>query len=278
MVVSGAITDDRNANSATKSDVTRLRRERHTVPRAIERNAAQSPDPNNIHQQDIWSSRGSGASVASPRIFRDVCELVVSLRGSVIVSARMRRRALGEKRNSDGNYSSSEVFVASGWQKSPRRNALTEIALSRQCRDLLTDNSVELIVPSWGMSQEPAGHGGHGFSLERRCNSQNGIIHAAIQVPFSGSEVLGAMKARKIQISISTVTLLRGIVVGDAVSFGILRECSSYALVLVDLATRDILAKLPSFHSIGGIRGSCISMDSWLLESSAIKTNDLLDR
>lgn len=24
-----------------------------------------------------------------------------------------------------------------------------EIALSRQCRDLLTDNSVELIVPSW---------------------------------------------------------------------------------------------------------------------------------
>lgn len=70
MVVSGAITDDRNANSATKSDVTRLRRERHTVPRAIERNAAQSPDPNNIHQQDIWSSRGSGAGafVASPRI------------------------------------------------------------------------------------------------------------------------------------------------------------------------------------------------------------------
>lgn len=125
MVVSGAITDDRNANSATKSDVTRLRRERHTVPRAIERNAAQSPDPNNIHQQDIWSSRGSGASVASPRIFRDVCELAVSLRGSVIVSARMRRRALGEKRNSDGNYSSSEVFVASGWQKSSRRNALT---------------------------------------------------------------------------------------------------------------------------------------------------------
>lgn len=38
------------------------------MPRVIERNAAQSPDPNNIHQQDIWSSRGSGASVASPRI------------------------------------------------------------------------------------------------------------------------------------------------------------------------------------------------------------------
>lgn len=36
--------------------------------------------------------------------------------------------------------------------------------MSRQCRDLLTDNSVELIVPSCGVSQEPAGHGGREYS------------------------------------------------------------------------------------------------------------------
>lgn len=46
-----------------------------------------------------------------------------------------------------------------------------EIVLSRQCRDLLTDNSVELIVPSCGVSQEPGGHGGREFS-ERGCNSR----------------------------------------------------------------------------------------------------------
>lgn len=45
----------------------------------------------------------------------------------------------------------------------------------------------------------------------------NGIIHAAIQIPFSGRKVLGAMKAPKIQVSISAVAFLRGIVVGDAV-------------------------------------------------------------
>lgn len=47
-----------------------------------------------------------------------------------------------------------------------------EIALSRQCRDLLTDNSVELIVSSCGVSQESAGHEGHEFSSERGCNSR----------------------------------------------------------------------------------------------------------
>ncbi|KYN21038.1 hypothetical protein ALC57_06599 [Trachymyrmex cornetzi] len=96
-----------------------------------------------------------------------------SVHESVIVSARGRRRALllrGKSRTAT-EITRLRMFVANDWQKSPRRNALTEIALSRQCRDLLTDNSVELIVPSCGVSQEPAGHGGREFSSERGCNS-----------------------------------------------------------------------------------------------------------
>lgn len=41
---------------------------------------------------------------------------------------------------------------------------------------------------------------------------ENGIIHAAIEMPFLESKVLGAIKAQKIQVSISAVAFLRGIV------------------------------------------------------------------
>jgi len=44
-----------------------------------------------------------------------------------------------------------------------------EIALSRQCRDLLTDDSAELIVPSCGVTQNPAtSHEGRWILLAAR--------------------------------------------------------------------------------------------------------------
>lgn len=52
-----------------------------------------------------------------------------------------------------------------------------------------------------------------GFSI-----IENGIIHAAIEMPFLESKVLGAIKAQKIQVSISAVAFLRGIVAGDDVA------------------------------------------------------------
>lgn len=125
MVVSGAITGDRNANSATKGrDVMRLRRERHAAPRDREKWHIQSPDPNNIHQQDIWCSRGSGAS-GFPRIgpSASVCELAACAEASSCLLAG--GAGLSGKSRTATEITRLRAFVASDWQKSPRRNALT---------------------------------------------------------------------------------------------------------------------------------------------------------
>lgn len=121
--VLGAITGDRNANSATKGrDVMRLRRERHAAPRDREKRRTQSPDPNNIHQQDIWCSRGSGASVSLGSVFRE-CLRARSVRGSA--SSCLLVGGLSGKSRTATEITRLRVFVASDWQKSPRRNALT---------------------------------------------------------------------------------------------------------------------------------------------------------
>jgi len=123
--VSGAITGDRNANSATKGrDVTRLRRERHAVPCDREKRHTQSPDPNNIHQQDIWCSRRSGASVSLGSVLRDVCELAACAEASSCLLVGGAGLS-GKSRTATEITRLRGVFVVSDWQKSPRRNALT---------------------------------------------------------------------------------------------------------------------------------------------------------
>lgn len=109
MAISGAITGDRNANSATKGrDVTRLRRERHIARRrAIERNGTYNRRTLTTSINKIYGVRGASGF---PRI---------GLPRASASSQRARKRhrvcswggagLFGEKQDSDGNYSSSGV-------------------------------------------------------------------------------------------------------------------------------------------------------------------------
>lgn len=134
---SGAITGDRNANTAiNRRDVAGLRRERWTataIARACDRNVAQSSHPNNIHQQDIWTLEGrrSGALLrrSRPRCFstrsaRRAKTVVVVVVASVQDSAQRGASLVlvagrNARRDSDGNYSSSGYLLrATG--KNPR--------------------------------------------------------------------------------------------------------------------------------------------------------------
>lgn len=120
-----AVTRDRNANSATKGrDFTRLRRdgERRVAARDREKRQTGSPDPNNIHQQDIWSSRGFRfprigllprcvscelADCARARAWEAAPRHLATVRADSPGGAWVLR--LGENRDNDGNCSSWSV-------------------------------------------------------------------------------------------------------------------------------------------------------------------------
>lgn len=127
--MSRAITNDRNANSAANGRgivvIVGLRQERHTV-NSRWRETARSPDPNSIHQEDIWThGRSSFApscsfsfSLSSSSTWVDRClpRRLLGLANETRKRRRVRSRpetapslARQPSRDSDGNYSSSGI-------------------------------------------------------------------------------------------------------------------------------------------------------------------------